>query len=57
MLARAQAERDAEAARRAEVAAKKQAEIDKKRGKAIAEADLKLRAAQAAYQAELAKQQ
>ena len=52
-LAREQAVRDAEAARRAEVEAKKQAEIDKKKQKAAAEAELRLKAAQAAYLAEI----
>jgi pilus assembly protein CpaC len=57
--ARRQAEADkaaqAVAAKRNAEIAKKQAEIDKKRQKEIAEAEAKLKAAQAAYEAELAK--
>ncbi len=68
--AREQAKRDAEAAKAAAAAArkqakeaekraaeeaKKQAEIDKQNQKSIAEAEAKLRAAQAAYESELAK--
>jgi pilus assembly protein CpaC len=54
--AREQAKRDAEAARRAQEAAKKQAEIDRERQKAMEAAAARLKAAEALYQAELAKQ-
>jgi pilus assembly protein CpaC len=54
---RAQAQRDAEAARRAEELAKKQAEIDQKHEKEIADAQNRLKAAQAAYQDEVSKLQ
>jgi pilus assembly protein CpaC len=58
---RAQAVRDAEAAKRAadqdKEQAKKQAEIDKRHEKEIADAQSRLRAAQDAYQAELSKLQ
>jgi pilus assembly protein CpaC len=64
--AREQAKRDAEAAKVAaaaaqkqaeidKVAAKKQAEIDKKNQKSVSEAEAKLKAAQAAYEQEVAK--
>jgi pilus assembly protein CpaC len=67
-LAREQAKRDAEAARRAAEAAKRQAEIDaeearqqaeleREQREAVAEAEKRFKAAQAAYEAELAKQQ
>jgi pilus assembly protein CpaC len=46
---------NAAAAKRAAEEAKKQAEIDKKNEKAMAEAEAKLKAAQAAYQSEVAK--
>jgi pilus assembly protein CpaC len=52
-LAREQAVRDAEAARKAEEAKKRQDEEDRKRGKALAEAEARLKAAQAAYQKEV----
>ncbi|HEV3140907.1 MAG TPA: pilus assembly protein N-terminal domain-containing protein [Vicinamibacterales bacterium] len=48
---REQAKRDAEAAKQAEEAAKREAEIEKKQQKAVAEAEAKLKAAQAAYDA------
>ncbi|MBI2835975.1 MAG: pilus assembly protein N-terminal domain-containing protein [Acidobacteria bacterium] len=51
--AREQAERDAEAAKKAAEVARRQGELDKKRDKAVAEAQARLRAAQAAYEAEL----
>jgi pilus assembly protein CpaC len=65
-LAHAQAQRDAEAARRAAEQSKeqakrqgeidrKQAEIDARQQKAIAEAEARVKAAEEAYQAELAK--
>jgi pilus assembly protein CpaC len=50
-----QAKRDGEAARRAAEAAKRQAEIDRKQQKQIDEAAAKLKAAEIAYQAEMAK--
>lgn len=57
--ARRQAEIDraasAAAAKRAAEEAKKQAEIDKKNRKAVAEAEARLKAAEAAYQTEVAK--
>jgi pilus assembly protein CpaC len=53
--AKEQARRDAENRKRAEAAAKKQAELDRERQKAIDAAAAKLRAAEAAYQAEIAK--
>jgi pilus assembly protein CpaC len=53
--AREQAKKDAEAARRAQEAAKKQAEIDRERQKSIDEAAARLKAAEAQYQAEVAK--
>lgn len=56
-LPREQAKRDGEQARRMSEQAKKQAEIDKEKQKAVAAAEVKLKAAQAAYQAELAKQE
>jgi pilus assembly protein CpaC len=54
-LAREQAKKDAEAARLAAEQAKRQAEIDKKQGKVIADAEARAKAAEAAYQSELAK--
>jgi pilus assembly protein CpaC len=54
-LAKEQAKRDAEAAKAAQEAAKKQAEIDRKNQKAVEEAQARLKAAEAAYQAQLAK--
>jgi pilus assembly protein CpaC len=54
--AKEQAKRDAEAAKKAQAAAKKQAEIDRERQKQIDEAAARLKAAEAAYQAELARQ-
>jgi pilus assembly protein CpaC len=56
-LAREQARRDAEQAKRDAEAAKRQAEIDKQRQKQVDEAAAKLKAAEQAYQAELAKRQ
>lgn len=56
-LAKEQAKRDAEAQRKAAEIAKKQAEEAKKQQKLIDEAAAKLKAAEAAYQAELAKKQ
>jgi pilus assembly protein CpaC len=53
--AREQARRDAEAARKAQEAAKRQAEIDRERQKAIDQAAARVKAAEAAYQAEIAK--
>jgi pilus assembly protein CpaC len=53
--AKEQAKRDAEAKRRAQEAAKKQAEVDRERQKSIDEAAARLKAAEAAYQAEVAK--
>ena len=53
--AKEQAKKDGEAARRAAEAAKRQAEIDKKQQKQVDEAAAKLKAAEAAYQAEIAK--
>ncbi len=54
-LAREQAKRDAEAARLAAEQAKRQAEIDKKQQKVTDEAEARVKAAEAAYQSELAK--
>jgi len=54
-LERERAKREAEIARRNAVLAKKKAEDDEKREKALAEAAERLKAAQAAYQAEIAK--
>jgi pilus assembly protein CpaC len=54
-LAREQAKRDAEAARVAAEQARRQAEIDARHQKAVEEAAAKLKAAEAAYQQELAK--
>jgi pilus assembly protein CpaC len=54
-LAREQAKRDAEQARRNAEAAKRQAELDREHQKEIDEAAAKLKAAEQAYQAELAK--
>ena len=56
-LAKEQAKRDAENAKKAAEIAKKEAEEAKKQQKAIDEAAAKLKAAEAAYQAELAKKQ
>jgi pilus assembly protein CpaC len=53
--ARAQAKRDAEAARRAQAAAKKQAALDRENKKAMDAAAARLKAAEARYNAELAK--
>jgi hypothetical protein len=53
--AREQAKRDAEAGRRAAEEAKRQAEIDKKQQKVIADAEARAKAAEAAYQSEVAK--
>jgi pilus assembly protein CpaC len=55
-LAREQAKKDAEAAKRAAEIAKKQQKQEQERAKALAEAEARLRAAQAAYQAEVKKQ-
>jgi pilus assembly protein CpaC len=52
-VAREQAKRDAEDARKAEEVRKRQEEEDRKRGKALAEAEARLKAAQAAYQKEV----
>jgi pilus assembly protein CpaC len=54
--AKEQAKKDAEAAKKAQEAAKKQAEIDRERQKQIDEAAARLKAAESAYQAELARQ-
>ena len=54
--AKEQAKRDAEAAKKAQETAKKQAEIDRERQKQIDEAAARLKAAESAYQAELARQ-
>jgi pilus assembly protein CpaC len=54
--AKEQAKRDAENAKKAQEQAKKQAEIDRERQKQIDEAASRLKAAEAAYQAELARQ-
>jgi len=54
-LAREQAKRDDAAAEKAKTAAARQAEIDEKAVKAINEAAARVRAAEAVYQAELAK--
>jgi pilus assembly protein CpaC len=56
-LAKEQAKRDAEAAKKAEAAAKKQSELDLEIRKSLDAAAAKLRAAQAEYNAELAKAQ
>ena len=53
--AREQAKRDAEAAQKAERDSARQAEIEKKQQKVIEEAAARLKAAEAAYQVELAK--
>jgi hypothetical protein len=52
-----QAKRDAEAAKKAEAAAKKQSELDRNYRKSLDEAALRLKAAEAAYNAELVKSQ
>jgi pilus assembly protein CpaC len=54
--AKEQAKRDAESAKKSQEAAKKQAEIDRERQKQIDEAAARLKAAESAYQAELARQ-
>jgi pilus assembly protein CpaC len=54
-VAREQAKRDVEAARLAAEQAKRQAEIDKKQQKVTDEAEARVKAAEAAYQSELAK--
>ena len=54
-LAKEQARKDQEAAKRAEEAARRQAEIDREHQKSIEAAAAKLRAAEALYNAELAK--
>ncbi len=54
-LAKEQAKKDQEAAKKAEEAARRQAEIDRERQKSIEAAAAKLRAAEAQYNAELAK--
>jgi hypothetical protein len=54
-LAHEQAKRDAEAARLAAEQAKRQAEIDKKQQKVTSDAEARVKAAEAAYQSELAK--
>ncbi len=54
-LAKEQAKKDQEAAKRAEEAARRQAEIDREHQKSIEAAAAKLRAAEALYNAELAK--
>ena len=53
--AKKQADKDAEAAKKQADSSKKQAEIDQRQQKAVAEAAAKLKAAQDAYEAELAK--
>jgi pilus assembly protein CpaC len=55
-LAKEQAKRDAEAGKKAQEAARKQAEIDRERQKQIDEAAARLKAAESAYQAEVARQ-
>ncbi len=54
--AKEQAKRDAEAGKKAQEAAKKQAEIDRERQKQIDQAAARLKAAEAAYQSEVARQ-
>ena len=54
-LAKEQAKKDQEAAKKAQEAARRQAEIDRERQKSIEAAAAKLRAAEAQYNAELAK--
>ena len=53
--AKEQAKRDAEAAKKAQEAARKQAEREREQQKAVAEAAARLKAAEAAYNAEVAK--
>jgi pilus assembly protein CpaC len=53
--AKEQARRDAEAAKQAQEAARKQAERDREHQKAIAEAEARLKAAEAAYNAQVKK--
>jgi hypothetical protein len=55
-LAREQSKRDAEDAKRAQEAAKKQAEVDRKNRIAIDQAAARLKAAEALYNAEVAKE-
>jgi pilus assembly protein CpaC len=54
--AKEQARRDAESAKKAQETARKQAEIDRERQKQIDQAASRLKAAEAAYQAEVARQ-
>ena len=54
-LAKDQAKKDQEAAKKAEVAARQQAEVDREHQKSIEAAAAKLRAAEAQYNAELAR--
>ena len=54
--AKEQAKRDAEMNKKAQEQARKQAEIDRERQKQIDEAAARLKAAEAAYQAEVARQ-
>ena len=56
-LAKEQAKRDAEAAKKAQEAAKKQAELDRNYRKSLDVAAAKLKAAESAYNAELARSQ
>jgi hypothetical protein len=53
--AKKQAEKDAEAAKKQNDASKKQADVDKQQQKAVADAAARLKAAQEAYDAEIAK--
>jgi pilus assembly protein CpaC len=55
-LAREQSKRDAEDAKRAQEAARKQAEIDRRNHSAVDQAAARLKAAEAAYNAEIAKE-
>ncbi len=57
MLAREQAKRDAELAKRAKEAARKQAFRDREQQKVIDDAAAKLKSAEAAYNAEVSKKQ
>jgi hypothetical protein len=54
--AKEQAKRDAETNKKSQEQAKKQTEIDRERQKQIDEAAARLKAAEAAYQAEVARQ-
>jgi pilus assembly protein CpaC len=54
--AKEQAKRDAESAKKSQEAARKQAEIDRERQKQIDQAAARLKAAEAAYQSEVARQ-